>query len=109
MYEGFQKFGENFQMAGKDGFEATVRSFAEVNKGFQAMTAEVTNYSKKAFEDGTRAFEQLMGAKTVEQAIEIQSQYAREAYDTYTAEMSKLGEMYLNLTRNAYNSRTEGR
>ena len=37
MYEGFQKFGEEFQKAGKDGFEATVRSLGEVNEGLQAI------------------------------------------------------------------------
>ena len=34
--------------------------------------------------------------------IEIQSQYAKKAYDAYLAELSKLGEMYAGLTRNAY-------
>jgi hypothetical protein len=98
----FTKAGEEFQKVGKDGFDAAVRSFGEVNKGFQAITANVTDYYKKAFEDGTRAFEQLIGAKSVEQAFEIQTQYAKKAYDTYMAEMSKLGEMYVGLTRNAY-------
>ena len=98
----FTKAGEEFQKVGKDGFDAAVRSFGEVNKGFQAITAKVTDYYKKAFEDGTRAFEQLIGAKSVEQAFEIQTQYAKKAYDTYMAEMSKLGEMYVGLTRNAY-------
>jgi hypothetical protein len=101
-FEEFQRVGEGFQNLGKGGFDAAVKSFGEVNKGLQAITAEVTNYSKKTFEDGTRAFEQLMGAKTVEQAVEIQSQYAKKAYDAYMAEMSKLGEMYLGLARNAY-------
>ena len=98
MLKGF----EEFQKVGKDGFDAAVRSFGEVNKGFQAIAAEVTDYSKKAFEDSTRAFEQLIGAKTIEQAIEIQSQYAKKAYDGYVAEMSKLGEMYVGLARDAY-------
>jgi len=75
MLKGF----EEFQKVGKDGFDATVRSFGEVNKGFQAIAAEITDYSKKAFEDSTRAFEQLIGAKSIEQAIEIQSQYAKKA------------------------------
>ena len=66
-----QKFGEEFQRVGKDGFDASVRSLGEVNKGFQAIAATVTDYSKKAFEDGTRAFEQLIGAKSFEQAFEI--------------------------------------
>jgi hypothetical protein len=98
MLKGF----EEFQKVGKDGFDATVRSFGEVNKGFQAIAAEITDYSKKAFEDGTRAFEQLIGAKTIEQAIEIQSQYAKKAYDNYIAEVSKLGEMYVGLAKDAY-------
>ena len=98
MLKGF----EEFQKVGKDGFDASVRSFGEVNKGFQAIAAEITDYSKKAFEDGTRAFEQLIGAKTIEQAIEIQTQYAKKAYDNYIAEMSKLGEMYVGLAKDAY-------
>lgn len=98
MLKGF----EEFQKAGKDGFDAAVRSFGEMNKGFQAIAAEVTDYSKKAFEDGTRAFEQLIGAKSIEQAVEIQSQYAKKAYDAYVAEVSKLGEMYVGLAKDAY-------
>ncbi|MGC2409105.1 MAG: phasin family protein [Methyloceanibacter sp.] len=98
MVKGF----EDFQKVGKDGFDAVVKSFGEVNKGFQAMAAEVTDYSKKAYEDGTRAFQQLIGAKSVEQAVEIQSQYAKKAYDSYIAEVSKLGEMYASLARDAY-------
>jgi phasin family protein len=98
MLKGF----EEFQKVGKDGFDAAVRSFGEMNKGFQAIAAEVTDYSKKAFEDSTRAFEQLIGAKSIEQAIEIQSQYAKKAYDAYVTEMSKLGEMYVGLAKDAY-------
>jgi hypothetical protein len=100
--EQFSKVGEEFQKVGKDGFDAAVQSFGEVNKGFQVMTAKVTDYYKKAFEDGTCAFEQLIGAKSIEQVFEIQSQYAKKAYDTYVAEMSKLGEMYVGLAKDAY-------
>lgn len=98
MLKGF----EEFQKVGKDGFDAAVRSFGEMNKGFQAIAAEVTDYSKKAFEDSTRAFEQLIGSKSIEQAVEIQSQYAKKAYETYMTEMSKLGEMYVGLAKDAY-------
>jgi len=97
-----QKFGEEFQRIGKDGFDASVRSLGEVNKGFQAIATTVADYSKTAFEDGTRAFEQLIGAKSFEQALEIQSQYAKKAFDAYIAQASKLGEMYVDLARSAY-------
>lgn len=97
-----QKFGEDFQRASKDGFDASVRSLGEWNKGFQAIAATVADYSKKSFEDGTRTFEQFVGVKSVEQAWEIQSQYAKKAFDAYVAHAAKLSEMYADLARNAF-------
>ena len=96
------KIGEDLQKASKEGFETAVRAYGEANKGFQAIVAEVTNYNKRAFEDATRAFQQLTSVKSVEQAFEIQSQYAKRAYDAHLAEVSKLGEMYVGLVRDAY-------
>ena len=102
MIEPIQKASEDFQKLSKDNFDATVRSYAELNKGFQAIAAKMTDYSKQAFEDATRAFEQLAGAKSLEHVFEIQSQYAKKAYDTWVAEASKLGEMYAAVARDAY-------
>jgi phasin family protein len=102
MAEELKNIGEEYQRLSKEGFDAAVRSLGEVNKGLQAIAAEVTGYSKKAVEDSMRAFEQLIGAKSLEQAVEIQSQYTKKAYDAYMAEMSKLGEMYVGLARDAY-------
>ena len=93
---------EDFQKLNKDNFEATVRTFGEVNKGFQAIATDWTDYTKKAFEEGTAAFEKLAGAKSFEQAIEIQSNYAKKAYDDYVAQVSKLSEMYVGLAKEAY-------
>ena len=95
------KIGQ-FQNVGKEGFDAAVRAYNEANKGFQAIAAEVTDYSKTAFEDATRAFQQLVSARSAEQAFEIQPQYAKKAYDAYVAEMSKLGQMWVELARDAY-------
>jgi hypothetical protein len=102
MLEPLRKVNDDFQKMGKDNYEAVLRSYGEMNKGFQAIAARVTDYSKKAFEDATRAFEQLVGAKSIESVIEIQSQYAKKAYDTWAAEASKLGEMYAAVARDAY-------
>ena len=97
-----QRFNEQVERAGKDGFDAAASSFGEANKGFQAIAAEIAAYSKKSFEDGTRAFEQLIGAKSFDQAWEIQSQYAKKAFEAYVAQASKIGEMYVGLARSAY-------
>ena len=42
-----QKFGDEFQRVGKDGFDAAVRSFGEVNKGLQTIAAEVDRLLEK--------------------------------------------------------------
>jgi hypothetical protein len=73
-----------------------------VSKGFQTIAATIVDYSKKHLEDSTRAFEQLVGAKSFEQAWEIQSQYAKKAFDAYVAQASKIGEMYVDIARSAY-------
>jgi hypothetical protein len=96
------KTGEQFQRASQEGFDAVVRAYGEANKGLQAFAAEVADYSKKALEDATSAFQQLVTAKSAEQAFEIQSQYAKKAYDAYLAEASKLGAMWVDLARDAY-------
>lgn len=90
---------------GQSGFDAFGRSFGALNKGFQAIAAEWTDYSKKAFEDSTKAFEKLVGAKSPEKAFEIQSQFAKKAYEDYVAELTKLGEMYASLVQSAFKVR----
>jgi phasin family protein len=101
MPEELKNVGEEYQRLSKEGFDAVTRSFGEMNKGFQALAAEMTDYSKRTFEDVFRAWEQLLSAKSVEQMIEIQSQYAKKAYDTHMSEVSKLGDIYVAIARNA--------
>ena len=96
------KIGEEFQKVSKESFDAAVHAYGEANQGFQAIAAELAAYFKDAFEDATRAFEQLVGVNSVEQAIDILSRYVKKAYDEYIAEVSKLGEMYVSLARSAY-------
>ena len=45
--EGAERAGREFQKAAEGGFEAASRSFSEANKGFQALAAEMMNYSRK--------------------------------------------------------------
>jgi hypothetical protein len=102
MPEPFQNATDDFHKMGKDNYDAMLRSYDELSKALRAITARMTDYSKQAFEDATRTFEQLVGVKSFEQAIEIQSQYAKKAYDNWVAEASKLSEMHAEMARDAY-------
>ncbi|WP_245409351.1 phasin family protein [Methyloceanibacter sp. wino2] len=98
----FDKATKDFQKLGKDNYEAVVKSYGQMNKGFQDIGTSFTDYTKQAFADATATFEKLVGAKSLEHAIEIQSQYAKTAYETWMAEMTKIGEMYASVARDAY-------
>jgi len=93
---------DEMQKLGKDNVEATVRSFGVASKGLQAIAAEVTNYSKKSFEDSTAAVERLMGAKTLEKAIEVQTDYVKTAYEGFVAQATKIGELYADIAKESY-------
>ena len=94
-----QKFGREYEKVAETGFEAASCSFGEANRGFQALAAEMMNYSKATFDDAVRTWEQLIGVKSLEQAIQIQSDYAKRVYDNHMAELSKLGEMCMSMVR----------
>jgi phasin family protein len=85
----------------QSGFDAASRSFSEANKGFQALAAEMMEYSKSAFDDAIRTWEQLIGVRSLEQAMQIQSDYAKRVYENHMAEMKKLGEMTVGMVRDA--------
>ena len=63
----------------QSGFEAASRSFTEANRGVQPLAAEMMEYSKAAFDDTSRTWEQLIGGRSMDQAMQIQSDYAKRA------------------------------
>ena len=93
---------EDFQKFGQHNMDAAMKVFGEWNKGWQAIAAEMTDYTKRSFEEGTATVEKLLTAKSVEQAVEIQTGYAKRAYDDYMHQVSKLGGLYAELAKEAY-------
>jgi phasin family protein len=93
---------EDIQKLGKDNVDTAMKQFGTVSKGWQAIATEFADYSKKSFEDGSAALEKLFGAKTLEKAIEVQSDYAKTAYEGFVAQTTKLGELYTDLAKETY-------
>ncbi|MDJ0511969.1 MAG: phasin family protein [Methyloceanibacter sp.] len=101
MTESF-KVSDAFQTFGTEGFDSYFRSYGKLNKGFQEIADEWTDYSNKAFRKSTKALEKMAGAKSVEDLLEVQTKYAQKAYEAYIAEITKLGEMYTKLMQTAF-------
>lgn len=93
---------DDVQKLSKDNMDATMKSFGAMSKASQAIAAEFADYSKKSFEDGTKTLEKLLGAKSFDKAIEIQTDYAKTAYEGFVAEATKIGELYADLAKETY-------
>jgi hypothetical protein len=84
---------EDFQDFSKQQLEALAAASSTWAKGWQDLAVESTDYSKKAFASGSAVFEKILGAKSLEAAIGIQSDYAKESYEDFVAEVSKVSEL----------------
>jgi phasin family protein len=93
---------EDMQKLSQDSMANAMSSFGTWTKSAQAIAAEIVDYSKKSVEGSTAAVERLMGAKTIEKAMEIQSEYLKTSYQDFVAEATKLGELYTDLAKEAY-------
>ncbi|HZQ15110.1 MAG TPA: phasin family protein [Pseudolabrys sp.] len=93
---------EDLQQVSKDSMDSTLKAWGAVSKGAQAIAVEVADYSKKAFEDGTAALEKLFGVKSFDKAIEVQTEYAKTAYEGFVAEATKIGGLYADLAKESY-------
>jgi hypothetical protein len=93
---------EDMEKMGKKSVDMALTSFGAWSKGAQAIAVELVDYSKKSTEGCTAAWEKLMGAKSVEKAMEVQSEYLKSSYEDFVAEATKLGELYADLAKEAY-------
>ena len=93
---------EEANKLGKEFLDSSMKSFATVSKDAQAISTEASDYAKKVFEAGSATFEKLLSVKSVEKAIELQTDYAKQAYEGFIAEATKMGELYADMAKDAY-------
>jgi hypothetical protein len=93
---------EDVSKAGKEFMDTGLTSFATLSKHLQTITAEATEYSKKAFESGSATAEKLVSANSLDKALEIQTDYAKQAYQSFVSQATRMGELYAELAKDAY-------
>lgn len=93
---------EDMQKLGKDNMDVAMKSFGTFSKGVQSLAVEFADYQKKSFDEGTAALEKLMAAKSLDKAIEVQTDYVKSAYEGMVGQMTKMSELYVDMTKDAY-------
>jgi len=90
---------EDIQQYGKEHFETVVASATTLQNGFQAIASAYGDYTKKSFEDTKSLVEKLSGVKSLDKALEVQTEYAKSAYETLVAESQKIAGLYTDLAK----------
>jgi phasin family protein len=93
---------ETIQKQNQEQIEVAVKSFSAMSKGFQDIAKETADYAKQSFETSSAAAEKLMASKSIDKAFEVQTEYAKSAYEAFVAQATKMGELYADLAKEAY-------
>ena len=93
---------EDIQSYGKEHLETVVASATTVQNGLQAIAAAYGDYTKKSFEDTKSFVEKLSGVKSLDKAIEVQTEFAKSAYETFVAESQKIAGLYADLAKQTF-------
>jgi hypothetical protein len=84
--------------------DATMPSFESATKVTQAIANQIADYSKRSFEHGTKTMENLLSARSLDKALEVQTEYARAAYEGYVSHATKLRQLYNDLAKETFKS-----
>ncbi len=68
----------------------------------QTIANAYADYTVKSFEENRSLVEKLIGVRSFDQAIEVQTEFARQAYANFVAESQKICELYGELARQIF-------
>jgi hypothetical protein len=65
----------------------------------QTIATAYSDYTKKSFEETKCFVEKLSGVRSLDKAVEIQTEFAKQAYETFVAESQKIRQLYGELAK----------
>lgn len=93
-------FGD-FNAFSKDNVEALVASASTAGKGAEKINARVASFAKQAIEESVEVAKKAATAKSVQELIELQSDWAKSSLDSYMGEVNKLADLYATSLKDA--------
>jgi phasin family protein len=77
----------------KSNLEAVVASVTAATKGAEALGAHAIAYSKTSMEANVAAARSLTSARSVQEAVELQTSWAKSSLEAYLAQLNKASEL----------------
>ncbi|MDP8916614.1 MAG: TIGR01841 family phasin [Pseudomonadota bacterium] len=80
----------------KRNLEAMVQSMTAATRGAEQLGSQAMNYGRSSMEQSAEAARALTAAKSVQEAVELQTNYARTALEGYLTELNRMSETVAN-------------
>jgi phasin family protein len=96
-FEKSSKLGEEYVDFAKGNVEAVIASSKVAAKAGETLGQEAAEYGKKHLEAATTAFKSFAGVKSPTELFQLQSEYAKSAFDSMVAEASRVSETLMKV------------
>ncbi|WP_375206268.1 phasin family protein [Hyphococcus sp.] len=108
--EGYEKFAEgmsSFADFHKESLNALMASAGAFAKGVEKLTAENASFSKSAFEETVATAKAASAAKTLQEAIELNSDFMKSSVEKNLGQINKVADIWTSTTKDAVEPLTE--
>ena len=86
----------------KDNVDAVVQAGTIYAKGVEVIGKEFMSYAQARLESNMAAMKAMMGARTLKELVDLQTEYARSSFDQMVTETTKLSEIGVKVTNDAF-------
>ena len=93
---------EEFSKFQKDNYEAFVAASTIFAKGAENVGKAWMALSQEAMEAAAQTAKSLLGAKTLREAVDLQSDFAKTNFDKFVAEGTKMSELTVKVANEAF-------
>lgn len=100
--EGYEKMAEGvstFAEFNKNSLDAMMASAGAFAKGLERLTAEQTAFVKKYFEETVSTAKAVSGAKSVQESIDLNADFARGAIEKNLGQANKVADLWIETTK----------
>lgn len=77
----------------KENLDAVLQSVTLASKGFATLSSESLSFAKQSAEDAVKAAKAILAAKTPQDYITLQTEYARTAFDQLVNQVAKFNDL----------------
>jgi phasin family protein len=114
--QGYEKFAEQarskmdeavkaydeFAVLGKETADAVMAASNAYAKGWEQFAAEWVSFSKQSVEEGIATTKALMGARTIQEVVDLQATFAKAQFDQLVSQGAKFGEMATKVAQETF-------